>query len=232
MEYLSGGSLTTQLRSGRLGAPTTAAILTEVARGLAAAHSRGIIHRDVKPANILFDEAGVPKLTDFGLAKQRERHDMHLTMDGAIMGTPAYMSPEQARGDNELVGPTTDVWSFGAMIYQCLAGQPPFSGASVVIVLMNVIEGKPVPIRELVPDVPPDLEAICQKCMEKNPADRYPTAAELVADLERFSQGRPTEAHLRMEADLRTEVRPPTEARPLTRWRRFVRWVKRRFTPR
>lgn len=231
LEYLPGGSLAERLQrlGGTLQTSETVEVLTGVARGLVAAHSRGIIHRDVKPANILFDETGVPKLTDFGLARQGTGE---LTQTQAVMGTPAYMSPEQASGDNELVGSPSDVWSFGVMLYECISGRRPFRADRPHAMLRRIIDEAAVPLRELVPDVPPDLEAICQKCMEKNPADRYPTAAELVADLERFSQGRPTEAHLRMEADLRTEIRLPTEVRPLSRWRRFVRWVKRRFTPR
>ena len=147
------------------------------------------MHRDLKPANILLDPDGRPRVTDFGLAKRLET-DSGLTASGEIMGTPSYMSPEQAAGRNDLVGPPVDVYALGAVLYCLLAGRPPFQAASTVETLMQVIERDPVPVRQLNPGVPRDLETICLKCLQKDPARRYATAADLAEDLSNWLEGR------------------------------------------
>ena len=207
MEYLDGGSLSAAIRAaGRL-EPAVAAVLVEkIARGIQAAHDHGIIHRDIKPANVLFDEAGEPKVTDFGLAKQGARAD--LTDTNAVMGTPAYMSPEQAVGRTKFVGPAADIYSLGVVLYECLTGGVPFTGDTALSVVLRVIEEVPESIRQRVPGVPRDLELICMKCLEKDPRARYPTAAALADDLRRFVTGEPV------------SVRPPSPGALIRHWAR------------
>jgi hypothetical protein len=193
MEYLGGGSLVDLIRkSGRL-APTLAATLVEkIARGVQSAHDLGIVHRDIKPQNVLLDEAGEPKVADFGLAKRGGRTD--LTRTGAVMGTPHYMAPEQAAGRTKFVGPAADIYALGAILYECLTGRPPFSAEDTVQLLIKVVEEEPVPVRRCVPGVPRDLDAICLKCLRKEPGARYTSAEELAEDLARFLNGEPVTA--------------------------------------
>jgi WD40 repeat protein/tRNA A-37 threonylcarbamoyl transferase component Bud32 len=188
MEYLPGGTLSRRLADDRPDPRAAAALLARVARGVAAAHDQGIVHRDLKPANILFDEHGEPKVTDFGLAK---RAASDLTATQAVMGTPAYMAPEQACGKAKFVGPAADVWALGVVLYECLTGTRPFRSPDTDVLLCLIREDSPVPPRRRAPAVPRDLERVCLKCLEKDPADRYPTANELADELTRFLDGEP-----------------------------------------
>jgi eukaryotic-like serine/threonine-protein kinase len=193
MEYLGGGSLVSLIReAGKLAPARAAALVEKVARGVQAAHDLGIVHRDLKPANVLLSDDGEPKVTDFGLAKRGGRHD--LTRTGAVMGTPHYMAPEQAAGKTKFVGPAADIYALGVILYECLAGRTPFTADDTVRLLLKVVEDEPPPIRQFAPNVPRDLEAICLKCLRKEPHDRYATAGELADDLRRFQNGEPVAA--------------------------------------
>jgi WD40 repeat protein/tRNA A-37 threonylcarbamoyl transferase component Bud32 len=210
MEYLSGGTLADRLKGGPLDPRAAPALMAKVASGVAAAHALGIVHRDLKPANVLFDEAGEPKVTDFGLARRGEGSD--LTLTHAVMGTPAYMAPEQARGGAKFVGPPADVWALGVILYECLEGKRPFEGDSTPALLAQIQSTEPAALRTRVRGVPRDLGTIVAKCLSKEPEHRYPTAAELVVDLGRFVRGE------------------PIAARPVGVAERLARWVRRKPT--
>lgn len=167
--------------------------LRDIARAAGYLHSQGIIHRDLKPSNILISANGQPYLTDFGLAKC-STVDGERTNSGAIVGTPLYMSPEQAAGKNELVGPTSDIYSLGAILYQALTGSVPHRGSSPMQTIVRVIETDPELPRSLNPHAPRELEAICLRCIEKAPERRYQSAEELAEDLERYLRGEPVQA--------------------------------------
>jgi len=189
MEYLAGPTLAQAIgRSGRLGPREAASAAFQVAQGLAAAHAAGLVHRDIKPSNVMLDPAkGRSKITDFGLARQAgESSDV--TQEGSAVGTPAYMSPEQARV--EAVDARSDIYSLGATLYECLTGEPPFLGKPHRII-HQVINDEPSPPRALIPAIPVDLETICLKAMAKDPSHRYATSAALAADLHRFLNGEP-----------------------------------------
>jgi len=193
LELLPGGTLTERLQSLKGRPPAeAAAIITKVARGVAAVHELGIVHRDLKPGNVLLDEHGEPKVTDFGLAKVASGSD--LTRTDAIFGTPAYMAPEQASGNAKFVGPQADVWALGVMLHEALAGQRPFQHSNIGALLALIREEEPQPLRSQNSAIPRDLDVICRKCLEKDPADRYPTARELADDLARFVAGEPITA--------------------------------------
>jgi hypothetical protein len=191
LEFLAGGTLADRLKAGPVFPAQAGVIVERVARGVQAAHAQGIVHRDLKPANILFDAAGEPKVADFGLAK-RLGGDDGATRTGAVMGTPAFMAPEQARGETKGVGPAADVYALGAVLYACLAGHPPFQGTTVSDIMRLVAEADADP-----PPGPSDLQAICLKCLEKDPARRYPSAGALADDLARFRAGEPVTARRR-----------------------------------
>lgn len=190
MGYVEGQSLAAKLAAGPLPPREATGLLRQVAEAIQHAHRNGIIHRDLKPANVLLDKQGQPRVTDFGLAK-RVQSDDNLTATGQILGTPSYMAPEQAAAKLDEIGPASDVYSLGAILYEMLTGRAPFRGSTQLDTLLQVLETDPVPPRLLNPQVPRDLETICLKCLEKSPALRYPTAQDLIDDLQRFLQGEP-----------------------------------------
>jgi predicted Ser/Thr protein kinase len=207
MEYVSGGPLSKRIKAGPKIAPREAAeLMAGVSSAIAAAHAVGVVHRDVKPSNILLNDIGKPKVTDFGLAALADS-TARMTNTGALLGTPSYMSPEQASGRYDDVGPRSDVYSLGATLYELLTGKPPFVADTPVATAMKVCNDRVVRPREIEPKVPGDLEGICLKCLEKNPLDRYPTAAGLANDLSRYLRGEPV--------------------RPLSPVQKALRWTKR-----
>jgi serine/threonine protein kinase len=171
MEFCPGGSLRDRLdRAGPVPPAGAAALVAKIARGVHAAHEQQIVHRDLKPANVLFDAAGEPKVVDFGLA--RRGAGAGLTRTQTVMGTPAYMAPEQARGDAKFVGPAADVYALGVILYECLTAAVPFPGDNALAVLRRVAEDVPESPRRRNPAVHRDLELVCLKCLRKDPADR------------------------------------------------------------
>lgn len=188
MGFIEGQSLADRISRGPLPAREAAEMTRKIAEAIAYAHSKGVIHRDIKPANVLLDTHGEPKITDFGLARKIEQ-DSGLTRTGAVMGTPSYMSPEQASGKTSEVGCPSDVYSLGAILYCLLTGRPPFQAANPIDTMMQVIEQNPVPIRLLNRNVPSDLEAIALKCLSKSIGLRYSSTKELVRDLDRYLKG-------------------------------------------
>jgi hypothetical protein len=209
LEHVAGGTLNQHTRGAPQPARDAAAHVETLARAMHAAHQQGVIHRDLKPANILLqaradkrNPAAVPsprledfdpKITDFGLAKQTQSD---LTATGAVLGTPSYMAPEQAAGDNAKVTAAADVFALGAILYELLTGRLPFQGASVLETLEQVRTREPVAPRLLQPGVPRDLETICLKCLEKEPWQRYSSAAALADDLRNWLESRPIAARL------------------------------------
>jgi serine/threonine-protein kinase len=185
MKYIHGTTLAQRLADGPLPAREGAKVLAAVARAVHFAHTRGILHRDLKPSNILLDDLDVPHVMDFGLAKQQGEGES-LTRTGAVLGTPAYMAPEQAAGARGEVGPHSDVYSLGVVLYALLTGRPPFQAASPVDVVLLVLEQDPVPPRVLNPKADRDLEMIALRCLQKPIDLRYPSAAALAEDLEAY----------------------------------------------
>ncbi len=192
MEYVSGTSLGQRVAQGPLPGRLAAAYVEKTARAVHYAHGRGVLHRDLKPANVLLDESDQPKITDFGLAKML-RTDSGQTRTGAVIGTPSYMSPEQAAARKDL-GPASDVYSLGAVLYELLTARPPFRGETALATLTMVAAEDPVPPRLLNPKVDADLETICLKCLEKEPSRRYASAEALADDLGRYLNGEPITA--------------------------------------
>jgi WD40 repeat protein len=204
MKLVEGGCLAGRLNEFRLPLPSEGAgpdrqgaapkgarladLLAAVSRAVHHAHQRGILHRDLKPANILLDRQGQPHVADFGLAKRVEQ-DSGLTQSQTIVGTAAYMAPEQARPSKEGLTIAADVYSLGAILYELLTGRPPFVGESFIDTLLKAAEEPPVPPRRCNPNVPGDLEAICLKCLAKKPGQRYGSAQDLAEDLERWRAG-------------------------------------------
>jgi WD40 repeat protein/tRNA A-37 threonylcarbamoyl transferase component Bud32 len=199
MDYVAGESLASRIARGPLPAREAATLLVKVARAVAFAHVDGVIHRDLKPANILLGAQGEPHITDFGLAKRvasapGAASSGGLTETGQVLGTASYMPPEQAGGRSKDIGPRSDVYSLGAVLYCALTGRPPFQAASTLDTLLQVLDREPVPPRTLNPSVPRDLETICLKCLEKDSRRRYGSAQELADDLEHWLAGEPIRA--------------------------------------
>ncbi|MCO8124093.1 serine/threonine protein kinase [Stieleria sp. TO1_6] len=212
MDFIEGKTLAEILRDNSIAPREAAELVKSVAEAIEFAHARGTLHRDLKPSNILLDAEGRPHVTDFGLAKLipvEGETAAELTESGQILGTPGYMSPKQASGEQGQVGPTSDVYALGAVLYACLAGRGPFVADSTLETLRQVIHDPPISPRVLNPKVPKDLETICLKCLEKSPRQRYASARELAADLQRF---------------LNNES---VNARPLSRLTRGYRWADR-----
>ena len=193
MQLVEGTTLAKRLRQGPLPAREAAALLAKVADAVQVAHTRGVLHRDLKPSNILIDAGGEPHVSDFGLAKRLEAEES-VTHTGAILGTPCYMSPEQAAGSRGDVGPTSDVWSLGTILYQMLTGRPPFQASSPMDTLLAVLESDPPVPRSIDRHVDRDLEMIALKSLQKPQELRYQSSAELAADLRAFLAGEPVAA--------------------------------------
>lgn len=200
MDYIEGRNLAEHVPAKSYSARETALLVKQLAEAVHYAHQRGTLHRDLKPQNVLIDAQGQPHITDFGLAKRWVATDpsgpgagaaSELTHTGAIMGSPSYMAPEQAAARLGEIGPATDVYSLGAILYQLLTGQPPHRGNTALETLQQVIGAEPEAPRRLRTGVPPDLETICLKCLEKNPAQRYANARQLAEELGRFLGGEP-----------------------------------------
>jgi hypothetical protein len=182
-----------------------AAVVEKLARAVHAVHAEGIVHRDLKPGNVLIGPDGEPRIVDFGLAKLVGQGS-DATVTGAVLGTPGYMAPEQAEGRTRDVGPHTDVYALGAILYHLLTGRPPFQGDSPLATIRQISSDDPVPPRQRRPAVPADLDAVCLKCLAKEPRDRYPSAAALADDLRRVVEGEPVTA------------RPPGLRRKFAKW--------------
>ena len=208
---LRGGTLRDRLSEGPMPHRRAAEIVVQVAEALAYAHREGVVHRDVKPSNILFDDEGRPYLSDFGLAKS-DAVEATLTADGALLGTPAYMSPEQLAGENGRVDARSDIYSLGVVLYELLTGELPYQGHPRMM-LVQILNDEPRHPRRFDDRIPLDLESVCLKAMAKEPAWRYPSARALADDLRHFLDGR------------------TVTARPLGRLGRGVRWCRRRPLP-
>ena len=210
LEYIEGSNLRDQIDAKPQPARQAAEMVETLARAMAVVHRHGVIHRDLKPANVLLTADGIAKITDFGLAKRLDSAD--LTATGAILGTPSYMAPEQATGKVKEIGPATDVYALGAILYELLTGRPPFHAENPWDTIVQVGSEEPVPPRRLQPKVPADLETICLKCLNKEPAQRYASALALADDLRHWLAGE------------------PIVARPIGPLGRAAKWARRRPT--
>lgn len=214
MEYIAGETLEDRYKSSEKGVldPREAAeIVAKAARAIEYAHSRAVLHRDLKPSNVFLGAEGTPRVGDFGLAKRLDEAS-DLTVSGEVFGSPAFMAPEQASGAVGKVGERTDVYGLGATLYTALVGRPPFQGPDSGQVLQLVVSEPPSPPSRSVAGVPADIETICLKCLEKSPAQRYPSASALAEDLERYLRGE------------------PIMARPVSRLEKTRRWCRRKPT--
>jgi serine/threonine protein kinase len=193
---IAGQSLCEVLQLARPGPRRGAQIVRRLAEALAYAHSKGVVHRDVKPANVLLDEAGDPVLTDFGVAFRREEE--RLTREGALVGTPQYMSPEQARGQTGPALPASDQYSLGVVFYELLAGRPPFAG-TLEVTLFHHLKTEPEPPSRINPEIPRELEAICLRCLHKDPAQRFADCSAMAEALGQWLDGKQPDSALRDE---------------------------------
>ncbi len=193
MEFIEGGTLAAQLTGKPMPLPRATELIETLARAVHVAHLDGVIHRDLKPGNVLLTLEGVPKITDFGIAKRLDA-DPNQTRTGAVLGTPSYMAPEQAGGVTRRITPAVDVYALGAILYELLTGRPPFRAESRELTICDVLSKPPVPPRRLNPALPPALEAICLKCLEKEPGRRYTDAQQVAEELKRYRGGQPVEA--------------------------------------
>jgi eukaryotic-like serine/threonine-protein kinase len=191
MDYVEGLTLAQLVAQGPLPARRAAAYLKTIAEAIHFAHERRVLHRDLKPSNVLIDShTDQPRVTDFGLAKKLEA-ETELTLSGQVLGSPNYISPEQATAKRAAVGRRSDVYSLGAILYHLLTGQPPFQGETMTAVLHQVVNDEPLALRLINPSLPWDLETICLKCLEKGPGKRCQTALELAEELGRFLRDEP-----------------------------------------
>ena len=209
MDFIDGENLAERAKGKPLAVREAAEIVKTVAAAIHYAHQRGVLHRDLKPSNVLIDKEGRPHVTDFGLAKLIHSDSM-LTQSGDLMGTPSYMPPEQATGRQDQVGPHSDVYALGAILYELLTGRPPFQSSSSMDTLLQLMQVEPVEPRRRNANVPPDLDTICLKCLEKSPGHRYHSAGELAEELGRFLN------------------QQPIHARPASFVRKLVVWTRRR----
>jgi WD40 repeat protein/tetratricopeptide (TPR) repeat protein len=209
LEYVEGGNLAGKLAGTPLASQPSAQLVETLARAMHYAHEQGIVHRDLTPANVLLTKAGVPKITDFGVAKILVGGGAVQTQTGAIIGTPSYMAPEQAGGKTKEIVPAADVYALGAILYELLTGRPPFRAQTPLDTLMQTQSEEPVSPSRLQPKLPRDVVTICLKCLEKQPGKRYASALALAEDLQRFQVGE------------------PIQARPVGPTERLWRWCRR-----
>ena len=193
MEFVDGPTLAQKVRARKLPFAETATIVASIANGLTAAHKKGVVHRDIKPQNILLADKNQPKIADFGVAKIIQNENDQ-TRDGQVMGTPNYMPPEQALGKKNLVDQRSDIYSLGATLYFLLANRPPFRGETPVETMRQVINQQPLRPTIFDKQIPRDLETICLKALQKSPEQRYQTAAQFAEDLDRWLAGTPIRA--------------------------------------
>jgi serine/threonine protein kinase len=212
MDYVEGQSLGELLLSGPIPVRQAAEYVQTISEAVHYAHEAGTLHRDLKPRNVLVSTDGQLQVTDFGVAK-RLSEESGLTVTGAVVGTPSYMAPEQAKAQHSQIGPASDVYSLGAVLYELLTGRPPFYASSTVATLLQVVNDSPPDPRTLNPDLPDDLATICLKCLEKSPQLRYSSAQELADDLGRFLAHQPIHA------------RPASSVRKLDSWFRQRPWL-------
>lgn len=209
MDYVEGRPLSALIQGKLLPPRRAAGYVKTIAEAIHHAHDHGILHRDLKPSNVLIDQDDQPRLTDFGLAKRLENDDSNLTVTGQVLGSPNYMSPEQAGGKRGALNRRSDIYSLGAMLYELLTGRPPFIGDGLSEIVSQVLRNEPLTPRALNPSVPLDLETVCLKCLEKEPEKRYPTALALMEELGRYLEGK------------------PVLARPVGRPGKIWRWCRR-----
>jgi WD40 repeat protein len=209
LEYVGGGNLAQKLDGTPMPARQAAALASTLAGAMQSAHEQGIVHRDLKPANVLLTDKGMPKITDFGLAKDVGGPEGQ-TRSGAILGTPSYMAPEQALGRAGEIGPHTDVYALGAILYEMLTGRPPIRGETPMDTMMLSVSQEPVAPTQLQPKVPRDLDLICMKCLSKEPRKRLTSAAQLATELRHYLKGEPLQF-----------------TRPVGRLERTWRWCNR-----